>query len=162
MDTVIALLLSLFVVMPILTLMHEMGHALPQLVLGKKITVRLGQCDKGKQWKLGRFTLKSSLAPFHLGQCDISPSLSPNIRILVLLAGPMTSWINYLVCQFLLEFNWPYLISYCLNFAVTFTFIQALMTTIPMRYPKFMSANNVSHSDGFQALTILRRARNTA
>ncbi|CAK4074644.1 hypothetical protein VDT1_3519 [Vibrio sp. 16] len=156
MDTLPALLFSLFIIAPLLTLIHELGHAIPQLFWVKHVTISLGTPRRGFTIPMGRLTIITSATPFHRGFCQISSTLSLQQRAFVLLGGPLVSWGCYFLFSVGQNVSTPPFATYCLNFSATFSFLQALMTTIPWRYPKRLVGYSGQASDGLQLLKLLR------
>ena len=156
MDTLPALLFSLFIVAPLLTLVHELGHAIPQLFWAKHVTISLGAPRQSITIPIGKLTITTSATPFHRGVCQIAPTLSPQQKAFVLLGGPLTSWGCYFLFSMAQNVDAPSFATYCLNFSATFSLVQALMTTIPCRYPKRLVGYSGQASDGLQLLKLLR------
>ncbi|MDN3685280.1 hypothetical protein QW180_23605 [Vibrio sinaloensis] len=77
MDTLPALLFSLFIIVPLLTLIHELGHAIPQLFWVKHVTISLGTPRRGFTIPMGKLTIITSATPFHRGFFARYPLLSP-------------------------------------------------------------------------------------
>ncbi|CAH6993393.1 hypothetical protein VCHA30O60_60068 [Vibrio chagasii] len=51
-NSLIGLAIGFLFVMPIATLVHELGHAIPQLIAGHKVEVALGNSERPRLFKL--------------------------------------------------------------------------------------------------------------
>lgn len=149
-----------FVVVPFLTLAHELGHAIvPYFFEKSSVSVRVGPRIEENQrpifhLKKDRFELRwtSLLRPWQ-GYCGWSYVTSYKERIAALLLGPVVSFLLASIFFLLIYMYWH---SAALSFrmiglgAALFALTQFLVTAIPMTYPKFSAIASNSVSDGKQ------------
>ena len=94
-DWAIAIVLTAFVIAPLATLAHELGHAAVALLLGRgRVSVFVGQPGYSVTGRIGR--LQVTFSPFpangvsHAGLCVCEqPPTGRRARIALLLAGPL-------------------------------------------------------------------------
>jgi len=94
----IFLLLFVVILRPFSTLIHELGHGIPALLLtDKKVTLYLGSYGDPKESfriQIGRLELFFNKNPFHwkIGLCVLEQkTLSINKQIFIVLMGPLAS-----------------------------------------------------------------------
>ncbi len=144
-------------VMPGLTLIHELGHAVPQLLQNKRVVIRLGTHNKAWRLQLGRLYLR--IAPFSLwhGLCSIHPRLPKGSLVSALLAGPLTSLGVALTLYTFTRSDLGPWFNFLLQFSAGYTLFQGLVTLIPFTYPACFRGYAGLPSDGLQVLKALRR-----
>ncbi len=144
-------------VSPILTFLHELGHATPTLVSGKKATIVLGNSDRKLNFKIRNLELNISLLPSYIGFCYWPEELSRKEKLISLISGPLVSLIISIFCfYFILKPDLPPETYSILIGLTTLSFIQFLTTAIPMHYPSFMSGYAGLPSDGFQIMELIK------
>jgi hypothetical protein len=159
------------VVIPLLTLLHELGHAGMALLLsGSSVTVVLGDYHQiesvSRQWQFQAGRLRCVLQPFSgfsgffLWSREDAPRLS---RIAVNLAGPLTSLLVGLLAWWLIALS--ALESFWLSQIVagirTAALLQFLGTIAPLRYPGWMGAYRGHPSDGLRVYHLLTSQSDT-
>ncbi|EOW0796655.1 site-2 protease family protein [Vibrio vulnificus] len=154
---IIGIILGLVVITPTLTLAHELGHALPQLLKGYPVKIVLGLGSDVRTLNWGNLSISSTKVPMHVGYSEISSRCSSKERVISLAMGPLTSLGMCTLLYFASKFQLPYLLSYCINFGLYFSLLQTLVTAVPMQYPSIFGAYEGMHSDGKQILEILKR-----
>lgn len=152
-----AWIITLFIVTPITTFLHELAHAFSaHYFTGQPVTIRMGifsapftklqwgwlQIEIGFPWVSGKVYGEAwqPLTPF---QRMISAGVAPltSLGILVLM-----SVLAYTSRQG--DFLWKMFTQY----SATFVFIEVLLTAIPMRYPKWFPGHGGNTSDGYKVL----------
>jgi len=184
MDTValagLALLIAWLLGISLLTLFHELGHALTALVLSHQpIQIFLGTTPHQMKQRerleeptfcLGRLAFYLSLSglPFGIGWARWPASLSWRHSILALLAGPVTTFLCLIVLSlttFVLKpaahpsaiqrevddfFLWLLLL----------TCLQLLACALPVRYPSWWPGALAGvTSDGYKIRTLLKQRK---
>jgi len=157
-------LILLFLIIPLITLIHEAGHALAGLAVGARhVTIQLGGQTEpvwSRNWGRVRLSLMS-WAPLWVGfaKMDDVPSMTPRQRALVSLAGPVTSLILVIllsITAFLTRQDSSGLVRALVQQADLVAFLQLLTTAIPIRYPRWMGAYAGHSSDMRRAIQVLR------
>ncbi|CAM3651370.1 hypothetical protein [Parendozoicomonas haliclonae] len=143
-------------VMPLMTFLHELGHALPILASGNKAHIVMGTGDSPLTLTFNN--LKISLSPtISTSFCYWEESLTQRTALLALIAGPLTSLLISMTCIFVyFRFSTSAELSGLLLCIAGITFFQFLFTAIPMHYPSFMGAYAGAPSDGYQILQRLK------
>lgn len=151
----VGLVLGFLIVMPLITLLHELGHAIPQLIAGHATEIRLGNKRNAKEIHIGK--LKLSIAPLsmNVGFASIKRDVSKGSQILSLLMGPLVSLIVCIGCYLINHQDLPYLVQYLLGFSMYFSFFQFLCTSIPIYYPSYFGGYEGMPSDGRQVLELI-------
>lgn len=162
----IAALILLFLIIPLLTLIHEAGHALAGLAVGARhVTIQLGGQKEpvwSRNWGRVRLSLMS-WAPLWVGfaKMDDVPPITPRQRALVSLAGPITSLMLVILLAltaFFTRLDSSYLVRALTQQAAFTAFLQLLTTAIPMRYPPQMGAYAGHSSDMQRVIQALRKS----
>ncbi|OZM56847.1 hypothetical protein CIB95_08730 [Lottiidibacillus patelloidae] len=159
--TLILFLVFYVVVLPISTLIHEIGHALGILLTTKeRAVIYLGPSDakNTENFHLGRmhFHIKWSI----FGSCkykEITKKLTAFQQIVVAIGGPFMSLCLVLLFTSLAKVPTNEVIAQYLQaiaFANLFIFIS---TAIPIKYPKWMSHYGGMPSDGYRVVLALRK-----
>ena len=121
--------LILFVIWPLLTLWHELGHALVPLWAGRSpVRIRLGTGRLGCTVQFGRLGLRIAPVPLGFGWCEWTPPADRAWAMAAHLLGP------------------------CASAAIAL--MQCLCTAVPMRYPRWFGAYAGQPSDGLRAWTL--------
>lgn len=141
-----------FVVAPLLTLLHELGHAVAALTFTRSgVRIELGGVATPFTRRFGRLTLVLRVGSGFAGYYWTDGRAPERWqRIAIILAGPMTS----LACTclsfgMLAGLNGPpeevnALLFWCGNGAA----VQFLVTVLPLRYPKWWAGYAGLASDG--------------
>ena len=153
------LIIGSFVGPPMLTLIHELGHATAALVFTTdRVLITLGD---GSHWQqsIGRLTVQASLFSGAVGFVDLEGELTQWQAITMALSGPAVS-LGLCIGAFLALVltpitGWKEILLFGISL---FTGIQFLLIIIPMHYPSWWSDAYVgTPSDGYRALQQLRK-----
>ena len=139
-----------FAVAPLLTFIHELGHAIIPLLKGEQVIIRVGGYV-GSSFSLGVLSIAYSPWMPWLGHTD----WSGETEIMRLALGPMTSLAIAVLIFFLIrKKKRP---TYGLLFMVSLCWVIAafLVTAYPVAYPSFLINSPEGVSDGKQILDIL-------
>ena len=159
MNSLIGLAIGFLFVMPIATLLHELGHATPQLIAGHKVEVALGNSEKAKVVQIGNLTLSVSSFSMNVGFASITKQGGKSLQAWSLVMGPLTSLLLCLSLYFTNSNQLPYIASYVINFGVYFSLAQFVMTALPIYYPSAFGAYEGMPSDGRQLLELYGLAK---
>jgi peptidoglycan/LPS O-acetylase OafA/YrhL len=147
-------------VIPICTLLHELGHAITALLLtSHKVTIQLGK--QGIKWRvqLGRLTILWYLgfgAVWGVYQSEGQGEIRPNRNIWILLGGPATSLLFAILFGSLDVFSdgaVPFL-----DIFATGNLIAFLITVLPWHYPKWMGVMGGIPSDVLSAWRLIKQS----
>ncbi len=159
MNYAINLAIGFFITMPILTFLHEMGHAAPQLSNKEHVRIQIGNAKYSITFKLGLLSISIAPFPTHIGFCSINPTRNYKKRVLIFLAGPMVSFVLAILFYILIAQDHGYWTNFQIRFALYASIIQTILALFPIQYPDFMGSL-VSKSDGLQILELLRSKGN--
>ena len=150
-----------FITRPFIVLLHEMGHAVPALIMtSQPVTVYIGSYGdprRSKQFRLGRLTIWFKISLFwKTGLCVIpQQDMSRWQRALFVLGGPIASiTIATIGCYFIFNYDLHGLLK---AFFIAFTFFAAadlLLNLIPNSTTIYLHNGKVAYNDG-QALKML-------
>ncbi len=157
MDQILGYALGVLIVLPMLTLLHEFGHALPQLLIKKKVIIDIGGSSCFPTIKLGRLFIR--IAPFSTfnGFCSISSSLSKRELLVTLLGGPIVSFVLAAVLFVQSQSHLSSLVHLIMNFALYGALFQFLITFLPIKYPRFLGRYGGHKSDGLKVLEVINK-----
>ncbi|WP_214481878.1 M50 family metallopeptidase [Bacillus sp. SM2101] len=153
-------LLFITLILPFTTFIHELGHALPALLISKDpVEIRLGKSDKGTGITFGRLTIKIQplsgwlgFAFFHIPK---HKSMSVH-HALVLLSGPLFSFMLSLFCYVLYTFlDFNSISSFLIKSIMHASLGQFILTIFPIKYPSFLWGYGGMPSDGYRVLKLL-------
>ena len=154
-------LLVYIIFTPMLTLLHELGHAIPALIFTKEeVIVNIGNSNLNKKIKLSRLIIKlngyKSLVDVSYGYINWTPLDSNKIKaIIIILGGPLTSLIvSILLYIYLINVSLPHILIILLNALFYFSLFQFLLTILPMKY--FYKPYLGCTSDGYKILQHLK------
>lgn len=154
------------VVIPISTLIHEIGHALAIVGFTKKgvAKIYLGEIKETnrRSFHIGRihFHLKWGLTGFCSYSVD-KAELSKWKRIVFMLFGPLVSLLFLLMLYLVVHLTQPIdFIWELMKITMIFTFFQFLFTIAPIYYPSWLGGYGGRPSDGYQALQIAKEKSN--
>jgi hypothetical protein len=150
-------------VMPVLALIHELGHAVVALLLTDgDVFIFLGS-NKHWQVAIGRLVIFGSLLTGQTGLCSYEPdteAFSWMQQIGFYLAGPIASLFAFLcalIANVIVVEPW---LRFLLPIIVWYQFISLVLTFLPITYPSWFSGRREKiRSDGYQALTTFSHAR---
>ncbi|MFC3022885.1 site-2 protease family protein [Vibrio zhugei] len=154
MRILIGLVLGFVLVMPLIVLLHELGHATPQLLTGHAVEIRLGSGSNAKEFQVGKLKLLITPLSMNVGFVSIERDVSKNLQVVSLLMGPVVSLILCIGLYLLRRYELPYLAQYLVDFGLYFLLFQFLFTSIPIYYPSYFGAYEGMPSDGRQVLEL--------
>ncbi|WP_099609964.1 hypothetical protein [Vibrio fujianensis] len=155
MSSLIGLVLGFVLVMPSVMLLHELGHATPQLLTGHAVEIRLGSGSNAKEFRVGKLKLLITPLSMNVGFASIERDVSKNLQAVSLLMGPVVSLILCIGLYLLSRYQLPYLAQFLVNFGLYYSLFQFLCTSIPIYYPSYFGAYEGMPSDGRQLLELL-------
>ncbi|WP_047864796.1 zinc metalloprotease [Rubrobacter aplysinae] len=142
---------------PPLTLLHELGHALPLALAGQQATIYMGRPDPRARptFDFGKVELRIRRPVGFGGECryeEPERGFSPEGRLLVALGGPAASASATLVFGLgsYLAPDGP--VSALLAVLAFVAFAQVLLAMIPIHYPDWLGRAGGKPSDGLRAL----------
>lgn len=150
------------IVMPLMTLVHELSHALAVLTLtGREVTLRLGNGERQLKWRWNRLQLCTGWATGFIGTFHYADEgVSPYRKLAIHLAGPLASLLLGLLGWGITSLQEiPLWLARAGNTIAIAACIQALATILPMRYPRWVPGYGGKSSDGWRALEALRQVR---
>lgn len=153
-------LVAWIIILPLVTFLHELGHALTALALtNMEVTVILGKGNIKWQWGRLKFAVGWFSSIFGFTRYE-GGTIKPYQTVLVALAGPLVSLFLAVLCWSLrplwVEPEW---VSVVMGMTATAAFVQFLFAIVPMRYPAWFLAYSGRFSDGARILHWLRVAR---
>lgn len=142
---------------PPLTLLHELGHALPLALAGQQATVYLGRPDARARptFRLGKVEVRIRRPLGFGGECRYEKpehGFSPEGRLLIALGGPAASALTTLVSGLASYLSPGGPVSVLLAAVSLAAFAQVLLSMIPIHYPRWFGMAGGRPSDGLQAL----------
>src|SRR5699024_11092159 len=153
-------LILFFFVGPTCLLFHEIGHGLGVIATSKsRVHIYLGMRDKNNKenFRLGRlhFHIQWSFTGFTyleegLGKLQIAIALVGCPFMLLLLA------IFFMSLSLLVSYVVVYLFA---SWSYIFTFIQFLVSIVPLTYPCWMGGYSCFPSDGLQLIRIVNKIK---
>ncbi|WP_343337391.1 hypothetical protein TPELB_24180 [Terrisporobacter petrolearius] len=152
--------LVFIVFMPILTIIHEIGHAIPALIFTNgEVSVNIGNYNLIKKIKINRLTINingyKSLVDISYGYIKCTDIDSKLKSILVFAGGPVSSlFISLLSFLYLKNTNLLYIPMIIFNAISMFSFVQFMSTILPIKY-KTRPYNGFT-SDGYKILQLLK------
>ncbi len=157
-------LLFWLLIIPLITLLHELGHAAAALLLSDEpVTVVLGDYRQREtsprkldaQAGRLRYVLQplSSFTGFYIWSHD---NTSHRNQILVNLAGPVVLLLLALLLWYLDTSLTIEALSPLLYWSGIMVFWQFILTILPIRYPRWMGAYSGYASDGLRVYRLLR------
>lgn len=142
---------------PLTVLFHELGHAIPAVLLTRqKVTIYIGSYgDPGKSLKLsfGFLIIFFRYNPFawRLGLCVPSAkAISINKQIVYILCGPLTSLIiGITACYFTFAYDLHGLLKLLLVMFLGSSTVDLLVNLIPNPKPIALYDGKITHNDGY-------------
>jgi hypothetical protein len=145
-----------FVTGPLLTLLHELGHAVvPLLRTEQAVHVWLGRAPYWREFHLGRLTLRVAVPSTIFGGCDWEGQLNKAEFVATALLGPITS-AACCVLLYAMAIHVSGFMHHVLIGSAAFAAFQAVFTLLPLRYPAWLGQYSRMPSDGMSALRALR------
>jgi hypothetical protein len=152
-----------FVGGPLLTLLHELGHALPAALLARsRVTVNQGARPSLLRFSLWRLDFRlRPLVGFRtawFGFCESEAAdVSRAKRIVISAAGPATSLLAFVMLS-VLAGSLSYPASWFVWSAAVGAATQFLVTAIPLRYGRLFGPYSGRISDGRRIVELVRQA----
>ena len=164
-NPIVAVVVIVFVFGPLVTLLHELGHASIAIFLTKKpIHVYVGRRPSAHRFKFGRVVVNIGLS---LNPIVMTSGLTTWPRegighwghIFALMGGPWASWHQLLLFNWL-AYHWEGTFEgWLMNLATFVAFSSLVLTTFPMQYPAWMGANAGLKNDARHIVDHLRAIR---
>lgn len=157
MDRLLEFFVNWLIVLPLLTLLHELGHAFAALYLSDRpVTIQLGSLQNGgNHVHIGRLTivlawhfhlLSPTIGFYQVDQSD----LTIRQKVIVLLCGPLASLFTAVILGMLSLAIRPSPLAFPMHTAAMLAFLQFLLSAIPMTYPAWFSHHQGLPNDGKQ------------
>lgn len=151
-----------FLAGPPLTLLHELGHALPLALAGRSATVYMGRPDPRARptFRLGKVEVRLRRPIGFGGECRYEQperGFSPGGQLVVSLGGPAASAATTLVLGLATYLVPDSPLSGLLAALTLAAFLQVVLSMIPIRYPGWFGTAGGRPSDGQRALQAIRR-----
>ena len=146
-------------ILPIITFLHELAHAIAVLLLTSlKVTLLLEGWGEGIHFKRQRLSIIVSWFSGFFGFVKYDEAeVSDNHYLMITLIGPAAS----LLLTFLfwgLSLLWSQvLFSFLMKLFSVFSFFHFLFSIVPIRYPRWLGRYGGRRSDGLRALSLLRK-----
>ncbi|GAB1855642.1 hypothetical protein MHTCC0001_04760 [Flavobacteriaceae bacterium MHTCC 0001] len=152
------------VLRPFSTLIHELGHGIPALLLtDKKVTLYLGSYGDPKESfkvKIGRLILFFNKKPFNwnIGLCVLEQqTLSVNKQIFIDVMGPLSSLLLSIILSYLVFFsdlnNDVKIILFFFNIS---TYYDFYINIVPSKRPIKLHDGTTIFNDGKQIMDLLK------
>lgn len=163
-ESVLWLITMLFVLRPVVTLFHELGHAIPLLFMtNDKVVIYIGSYGEAKnslKLNLGKLEInfKYNLFKFHGGLCiSNTTELTKNQTLFYIASGPFASLIVSLFsCFMAYTFDLPDFLSIlCYVFAI-YSFFDLFINTIPSKTPIKLEDGTLTFNDGENIVRCLK------
>ena len=144
----------IFILAPMLTFFHELGHAINPLLQGLIVSIKIGE-GFSVQKIIGNLSIEIGLLKPWLGYTSWSGAHKAELFSLIL--GPLFSFLFTLFLFFLGFLKRKKSYSILLFASAGFCFFQFLFTALPMTYPGFLIHGLEKVSDGKQILKKLNQ-----
>ncbi|WP_104991042.1 M50 family metallopeptidase [Deinococcus sp. NW-56] len=161
MDDALTVSLIYAIAIPLVTLGHELGHAVvPLLKTREPVRVQLGPASSPPlfQTRLGRLTFDVRRL-FFVGGCCFWPGLTPRQHFWAVAGGPLASLLMLVVGAAALVGIRTEAVWLVAQIFMTLSFFQLVMTLWPMQYPAWYAGYAGFQSDGAQLLRLWPRLR---
>ena len=135
--------------MPVLSFIHELGHAIPALIFTKgEVSVSIGNSNLIKKVKLNRLVINiygyRSIMDVSYAYVNWKPLDSKFKSIIMIAGGPIASLCTSIVLYLTLDtIQLSYLMIKIFNGILVFSIGQFIVTALPMKY------SDNSHYKGF-------------
>ncbi|MGL4914207.1 MAG: site-2 protease family protein [Romboutsia sp.] len=161
---VVIYILAYIVFMPVLVILHELGHAIVALIASKeKVEIVMGDSNLGMKFRISRLTIYfrgyKSFTGIILGyvRCTVKNRLG---RIFLYLGGPMVSLAIAITLFFILSKNnidMTLISNRTLNALLNYSLGNFIITIIPMKYNYYPYRGD--KSDGYHIMKLLKGER---
>lgn len=165
--TVVYFLVFWIVTAPVLTFIHELGHAFPALLATDKgVVIDLGTPNTPSHIaSLGRLQVKFRLGSTMFGFVHAHVSEMSRVQKAIFYFGGPTASIGVAAATGIAVYGFGDQIGYLkspLASACYAAILQVLLTVIPIRYPKWWGSYAGMESDGLRLVKLLGVRRATA
>ena len=146
--------------MPVLTTIHELGHAIPALIFTKyEVNINIGNSNLKKQIKLSRLVINingyKSIMDVSYGYVNWTNIDNKLKSIIMIAGGPIASLCTSIVLYLsLYKTELPYLIMIIFNGILLFSIGQFIVTILPIKYRD--NTYKGFTSDGYKILQYLK------
>lgn len=158
----LCILIIIFIIVPICTLLHEFGHAIPLLLFTKnEVTVTLGKKPALIQFSTQRLKMNFHILYSSGGRVDSNGVVTDKrIRFLIYAGGPIVSlFIAFFSFMIIFNYSLDYITFILVRGAGIYASLQVIITSIPMHYPNWFGENFAKMpSDGMNILNLFRRS----
>lgn len=154
-------LLVYIIFMPVLSFIHELGHAIPALIFTKdEVSINMGNYNLIKKIKLSRLIINiygyKSIMDVCFAYANWRPIENKIKSIIMILCGPIVSLCTSIVLYITLDIiQLSYLMIKILNGMLLFSIGQFLVTALPMKYSD-NSPYKGATSDGYKIVQWLK------
>jgi tetratricopeptide (TPR) repeat protein len=163
----IAIFLIVCITRPLTTLFHELGHAIPAILLtGKKVTIYVGSHGDPKnslRINLGLLEIwfKYNFLDWRAGLCIPSAdNISANKKIIYTLCGPIASLVvATLACYYAFTYDWHGVVKLTLIILFCSAIVDLFSNLNPYKHPIVLHNGQVTYNDGYSLLWLFRYKR---
>lgn len=155
MITLIGCAIGFFIIMPVITFFHELGHAVPIVGSGSQAIITLGSGKSVVNFQAGSIELSSTLTPFNIGYVEATSEIPLKSQILSIAGGPVASLIMCTLTFFCLKYATNSLSAFLLRFAFGYCVFQFVFTSVPMTYGYVFIGYEGIPSDGKRLFDLL-------
>lgn len=161
--TFILVLCATVLVLPLIILWHELGHAVVPLFKQRgEVTITVGHLDSGLlfSFRLGQVQVRVQRLFFGGGFCEFPP-LNQREEAWSLAGGPLASGVLLASClgmSSLVAEQPPSLLQPFWQSLTWTSALQLVITALPLRYPTWLIGGDFV-SDGQQLLELFRRSK---
>lgn len=153
-------LLTWLVIVPLLTLLHELGHACMAIVLTKqRVLVQMGRRPAAVRLRLGKLDLHLRLSALPVGFYELSDWQRASRQQLawIALAGPLTSLLMMALCAAaaLISQGRDDSLYFLSSGAALIALGQLCFSLVPLRYPRWLGTYAGHWSDGYRSWFLL-------
>lgn len=154
-------LLVYIIFMPVLSFIHELGHAIPALIFTKdEVSINIGNYNLIKKVKLNRLIINiygyRSIVDVSFAYVNWKPVESKFKSIIMIAGGPIASLCISVVLYLTLDtIQLSYLLIKIFNGMMLFSIGQFIVTALPMKYSDNSPYKGVT-SDGYKIVQWLK------
>lgn len=154
-------LLVYIIFMPVLSFLHELGHAIPALIFTKdEVRINIGNYNLIKKVKLKRLIINiygyKSIVDVYFAYVNWKPVESKFKSIIMIVGGPISSLCTSIVLYLTLDtIQLSYLLLKIFNGMLLFSIGQFIVTALPMKYSD-NSPYKGGTSDGYKIVQWLK------
>lgn len=150
-------ILTILIYGPLSTLLHELGHVIPVLMLSNiDVGVSIGNGQNViKSFKIGRLQIEIRKYSPTSGFCSVKGEITRTLNILLLIGGPLMSLTLFVLFMIVGTNMNDLIMRSIMNSVVIFELARVFITLMPMDYK--VGYYKGSSSDGKRLMNILRR-----